>query len=60
MQERSKDEIKPVAARTLFDAALGENVPANVVLREDIHAGQFVAGPCAITEIDAHRARQRA
>ncbi|MGB0866942.1 MAG: hydantoinase/oxoprolinase family protein [Granulosicoccaceae bacterium] len=38
------------AQRTLFDAALGKQTQAAVVLRESLSAGQRVTGPAVITE----------
>lgn len=41
----------PVSAeRTMFDPALGESIPAAVVLRDEMDAGESVIGPAVITE----------
>jgi len=56
----NKTETSPASAemslaekkhtRTLFDPALGNNVEATVVLRDDLQDGQLVEGPAVITE----------
>ena len=36
--------------RRLFDPALGENVQADIILRNSLEAGSFILGPAVITE----------
>ena len=38
------------STRSMFDLALGESVPASVVLRKEMKIGEMVEGPSAITE----------
>jgi N-methylhydantoinase A len=38
------------STRSLFDPALSQSVEANVILRDDLQAGQLVTGPAVITE----------
>lgn len=53
----AKVEAQPAAAaadingqRSLFDPAIGTTVDASIILRENMHSGQYVEGPAAITE----------
>ncbi len=49
-EQAGQDNARIDSARRLFDPALTDFVDANVVLRDDMAAGQQVAGPAVITE----------
>lgn len=49
-EERFGDAAPKQGARAIFDPAIGAQVDAAVVLREDMKSGATVEGPAAITE----------
>jgi N-methylhydantoinase A len=49
-EERMGDAAPKQGARAIFDPAIGAQVDAAIVLRDDMNSGMTVEGPAAITE----------